>query len=121
MKGIKVALPSTQAPPPTQVKDYVSIRIGAGNAVSFDGQYVTDDEVMTRLYRLHEANPDIKVSISAEGMARHGDVITVLDKVRRAKIQKVGYQIRAAQGGPAAAPGAPGAPAAPPPPPPPPH
>jgi biopolymer transport protein ExbD len=117
MKGIKVALPSTQAPPPTQVKDYVSVRIGAGNAVSFDGQYVTDDQVMPRLFQLHAANPNIKVSISAEGMARHGDVITVLDKVRRAQIQKVGYQIRAAQGGPAAAPGAPGAP----PPPPPPH
>ena len=118
MKGIKVALPSAQAPPPTQVKDYVSVRVGAGNAVSFDGQYVQDEEIMSRLYRLHEANPGIKVSISAEGMARHGDVVTVLDKVRRAGIQKVGYQIRAAQGGPAgpAAPGAP--PAAPPPPPP---
>src|SRR2546430_632856 len=122
MKGIKVALPSAQAPPPTQIKDYVSVRIGAGNAVSFDGQYVQDEEIMSRLYRLHEANPGIKVSISAEGMARHGDVITILDKVRRAGIQKVGYQIRAAQGGPAAAPGAPGAPGAPPPPaPPPPH
>src|SRR5256714_6409074 len=123
MKGIKVALPSAQAPPPSQVKDYVSIRIGAGNAVSFDGQYVQDEEIMSRLYRLHEANPGIKVSISAEGMARHGDVITILDKVRRAGIQKVGYQIRAAQGGPAAAPGTPGAaPGAPPPPaPPPPH
>jgi biopolymer transport protein ExbD len=120
MKGIKVALPSAQAPPPQQVKDYVSIRVGAGNAVSFDGQYVTDDEIMSRLYRLHEANPNIKISISAEGMARHGDVITVLDKVRRAGIPKVGYQIRAAQGGPAAAPGTPGAPGAPPPPPPPP-
>jgi len=125
MKGIKVALPSAQAPPPQQVKDYVSIRVGAGNAVSFDGQYVTDDEIMSRLYRLHEANPNIKISISAECMARHGDVITVLDKVRRAGIQKVGYQIRAAQGGPAAAPGTPGTPGAPgappPPPPPPPH
>ena len=117
MKGIKVALPSTQAPPPTQVKDYVSIRGGAGNAVSFDGQYVTDDQILPRLFQLHAANPNIKVSISAEGMARHGDVITILDKVRRVGIQKVGYQIRAAQGGPAAAPGAPGAPAAPPPPP----
>ena len=117
MKGIKVALPSTQAPPPTQVKDYVSVRVGAGNAVSFDGQYVTDDQILPRLFQLHAANPNIKVSISAEGMARHGDVITVLDKVRRVGIQKVGYQIRAAQGGPAAAPGAPGAP----PPPPPPH
>jgi len=121
MKGIKVALPSNQPQPPNPIKDYVSVRVGTGNAVSFDGQYVTDDEIMSRLYRLHEANPNIKVSISAEGMARHGDVITVLDKVRRAGIQKVGYQIRAAQGGPAAAPGTPGVPGAPPPPPSPPR
>ena len=99
MKGIKVALPSN-TPQPPQLKDYVSVRIGAGNAVSFDGQYVQDDQIMSQLYRLHEANPGIKVSISAEGMARHGDVITILDKVRRAGIQKVGYQIRAASGGP---------------------
>ena len=115
MKGIKVALPSATAPPPNAIKDYVSIRVGAGDAVSFDGQYVQDEEIMSRLYRLHEANLGIKVSISAEGMARHGDVITVLDKVRRAGIQKVGYQIRAAQIGPAG-PGAPGAPPAPQPP-----
>jgi len=117
MKGIRIQLPSTTVPPPNTPKDFVSIRVGAGNAVSFDGQYVTDDQVMPRLFQLHAANPNIKVSISAEGMALHGDVITVLDKVRRAQIQKVGYQIRAATGGPAgpAAPGAP--PAAPPPPP----
>ncbi len=121
MKGIKVALPSATAVPPNTVKDYVSIRVGAGNAVSFDGQLVNDDDVLPRLFRYHEANAGIKVSISAEGMARHGDVITVLDKARRAGIEKVGYQIRAAQGGPAAAPGTPGAPGAPPPPPPPPH
>jgi len=122
MKGIKVALPSASVPPPNTPKDFVSIRVGAGNAVSFDGQYVEDGQVMPRLFQLHAANPNIKVSISAEGMARHGDVITVLDEVRRAGIQKVGYQIRAATGGAAgpAAPGAPpGAPAAPPPPQPP--
>ena len=105
MKGIKVALPAPTPQPPNVLKDYVSIRVGAGNAVSFDGQYVSEDEIMQRLFRLHEANPGIKVSISAEGMARHGDVITVLDKVRRARIEKVGYQIRAATPG-GAAPGA---------------
>src|SRR5438874_11392475 len=121
MKGIKVALPSASVPPPNTPKDFVSIRVGAGNSVSFDGQYVQDDQIMPRLFQLHAANPNIKVSISAEGMALHGDVVTVLDKVRRAQIQKVGYQIRAAQGGPAAAPGTPGAPGAPPPPPAPPR
>jgi biopolymer transport protein ExbD len=75
---------------------------------------------MPRLFQLHAANPNIKVSISAEGMALHGDVIRVLDEVRRAGILKVGYQIRAASGG-APAPGAPGAPGAAPPPPQPPR
>jgi biopolymer transport protein ExbD len=105
MKGIKVALPSAQAPPPQTQKDYVSIQVRAGNAVFFDNVYVPDDQITTRLYALHEGNPGIKVSISADMMARHGDVITVLDKVRRVGIQKVGYQIRAASAG--------GAPAAP--------
>src|ERR1700726_1575551 len=107
MKGIRVALPSTVTPPTNELNRPVSIRIGAGDAVTFDGQYVPPEQILPRLFQLHQANPGIKVSISAEGLARHGDVITVLDMVRRAQIDKVGYQIRAAQGGPAAAPGAP--------------
>jgi biopolymer transport protein ExbD len=121
MKGIRIQLPSANVPPPNTVKDFVSIRVGAGNTVSFDGQYVQDDQVMPRLFQLHAANPNIKVSISAEGMALHGDVIRVLDEVRRAGILKVGYQIRAASGGGPAAPGTPGAPGAAPPPPQPPR
>jgi biopolymer transport protein ExbD len=114
MKGIRVNLPAAVAPPPSTVKDYVSIKVQEGNAVYFDNQFVPDDQVLPRLFELHRGNPDIKVSISASLMAMHGDVISVLDKVRNAGITKVGYQIRAA-GAPAG--GAPGA--APPPPPPP--
>ena len=96
MKGIKVSLPAAVAPPPLQQKDFVSIAVRSGNAVYFDGQFVQDDQVLPRLFQLHAANPNIKVSISAEMLATHGDVITVLDKVRSVGIQKVGYQIRAA-------------------------
>ena len=97
MKGIRVNLPATGAPQtPQQRKDYVSIRVSPGDAVFFDGQYVPDDEVLPQLYRLHEENPGIKVSISAELMSVHGDVIKLLDRVRQARIEKVGYQIRAA-------------------------
>ncbi len=104
MKGIKVNLPSASVPPPSKVKDYVSIQVREGNAVYFDNQYVPDDQVLPRLYGYHQANPGIKVSISATMMAMHGDVISVLDKVRVAGITKVGYQIRAANaGGPAPA------------------
>jgi biopolymer transport protein ExbD len=109
MKGIRVNLPAAIAPPPSQVKDYVSIKVREGNVVTFDNEVVSDDQVLPRLYQLHTANPDIKVSISADLLAMHGDVIAVLDKVRSVGITKVGYQIRAA--------GAQKAPGAPPPPP----
>ena len=116
MKGIRVNLPAAVAPPPSQVKDYVSVKVQEGNAVYFDNQIVTDDQVLPRLYQLHQANPDIKVSISASMMAMHGDVIAVLDKVRSVGIKKVGYQIRAA-GAPGAQPPGAQPPGAPPPPP----
>jgi biopolymer transport protein ExbD len=114
MKGIRVNLPAAIAPPPSQVKDYVSIKVREGNVVTFDNQVVIDDQVLPRLYQLHQANPEIKVSISADMLAMHGDVIAVLDKVRSVGINKVGYQIRAAG---AQQPGGPPPPGAPPPPP----
>ena len=98
MKGIRVNLPAAVGPPPTGVKDFVSIKVLEGNAVFFDNEYVPDDQVMPRLFQLHRANKDIKISISAQPMAMYGDVIGVLDKVRSVGITKVGYQIRAAGG-----------------------
>jgi biopolymer transport protein ExbD len=79
-------------------KDYVSLKVRQGNAVFFNEQYVPQDEVLPRLYQLHQANPNIKVSLSADGLAMHGDVITLLDEVRRVGITKIGYQIRTAAG-----------------------
>jgi biopolymer transport protein ExbD len=120
MKGIRVNLPAQQVAPPNTVKDFVSIRVGAGPVYYMENQALNDDqEVMQRLAQLHNANPDLKVSISAEMMALHGDVIKVLDHVRALKIQKVGYQIRAAHIGGGTGAAAPGGAAPPPPPPPP--
>jgi biopolymer transport protein ExbD len=98
MKGIRVTLPSATAPPPQQPdkKDLVSIRVAAGNVVYFDNQPMAPEDITGRLYQLHQSNPDIKVSISGEMLAPHGDIIAILDEVRSIGIQKVGYQIRAA-------------------------
>jgi biopolymer transport protein ExbD len=117
MKGIRVNLPAAVGPPPSGVKDFVSIKVLEGNAVFFDNQFVEDGQVLPRLFQLHRANPDIKISLSATPMAMYGDVIGVLDKIRLANIKKVGYQIRAAGG--VTQTGGPPPPAAPPPPPPP--
>ncbi|HSP45655.1 MAG TPA: biopolymer transporter ExbD [Chthoniobacterales bacterium] len=118
MKGIRVNLPSANSPPtdPTK-KDYVAIRVTEGNLIYFDNVPVLSDDVLPKLFQLHEQNPEIKVSLSAEQLSLHGDVIAVLDKIRLAKITKIGYQIKTAavQGAPGTV--APPGPAAPPPPP----
>jgi biopolymer transport protein ExbD len=116
MKGIRVTLPdiNTPPPPPSPIKDYVSIRISEGGNVYFDNVLVAPDQILPRLFEIHQSQPDKKVSISADKMALHGDVIDVLDKARQVKIEKIGYQVKVAQGE-AGSPG--GAPAVPPPPP----
>src|SRR5262245_8903738 len=115
MKGIRVNLLAAVGPPPSGVKDIVSIKVLEGNAMFFDNQYVADDQVLPRLFQLQRANKDIKISLSATPMAMYGDVISVLDKIRSVGIRKVGYQIRAAGGVTQTGP-APPAPPAPPPP-----
>ena len=121
MKGIPVNLPSANSPPPppNQPKDYVSIRVTEGGLIYFDNVPVLGDEVLQKLYKLHEGNKDVKVSLSAETLAMHGDVIGLLDKVRLAGITKIGYQIKSASPTGAAGTVPPPGPGAPPPPPPP--
>jgi biopolymer transport protein ExbD len=115
MKGIRVNLPAAQGPPPSGQIDFVTVKVLEGNAVFFNNEYVPDDQVLPRLFALHRANPDVKLSLSAAPKAVYGDVIGVLDKIRQVGITKVGYQIRAASGVGGAAPGAAPAPGAPPP------
>jgi biopolymer transport protein ExbD len=112
MKGIRVNLPSPNAQPQSNPnKDYVAIRVTEGGLVYFDNVGINDDQVLPKLYEMFRANKDVKVSISAEQQALHGDVIRLLDRVRSSGITKIGYQIKNA-----AATGAPGT--LPPPPPP---
>jgi biopolymer transport protein ExbD len=112
MKGIRVNLPSANSPPPPidQVKDYIAVRVAEGGLIYFDNVPVNYDEVHMKLDQLHRANPEVKISLSAETLALHGQVIDVLDKIRSVGITKVGYQIKTA-----AVTGAPGTLPAPPP------
>ena len=100
MKGIKVTLPSKNAPPPppTDVKDVVNVRVSEGGLIYFDNTLVAGDQVLPTLSRIHSEHPQMKISISADKLALHGDVITVLDQTRSVGFEKIGYQIKTATG-----------------------
>ncbi|MGI8891354.1 MAG: ExbD/TolR family protein [Chthoniobacterales bacterium] len=117
MKGIRVNLPSSIAvaqPTPPKQKDFTSLRVDADGLVHFDNDVVADGDVMPRLLQMYNANHDVKVFISGDKESLHGDVIKLLDRVRSAHIEKVGYEIKVKAGAGGGAAGG-----APPPPPPP--
>ncbi|HEY3602155.1 MAG TPA: biopolymer transporter ExbD [Chthoniobacterales bacterium] len=124
MKGIRVNLPAiippTQPTPTPPPNDHISLFVDADGLVHFDKEVVTDGDVMPRLLALYNGNPNVKVFISADREALHGDVMKLLDRVRSARIEKIAYEIKIKHGAPGA-PAAPGGgappPAAPPPPP----
>jgi biopolymer transport protein ExbD len=126
MKGIRVNLPaivppSAQPTPTPDPRDHISLFVDADGVVHFDKEVVVDGDVMPRLLALYKGNPKVKVFISADREALHGEVMKLLDRVRSANIEKVAYEIKIKHtpgGGPPSTPGA--APPAPPPPPPPP-
>ena len=133
MKGIRVNLPAivppTNQPTPTpDPRDHISLFVDPDGIVHFDKEVVADGDVMPRLLALYKGNPNVKIFLSADREALHGDVMKLLDRIRTAGIEKVAYEIKIKHGasavpGGAGAPGAAGAPAAPggaPPPPPPP-
>ena len=98
MKGIRVNLPAMNAPqtPQEAPKDLVRIRVTEGNLIYFDNAPILDEQILPRLYELYKENKDVKVSLSAEQNALHGDVIRLLDRIRSAGIEKIGYQIKTA-------------------------
>jgi biopolymer transport protein ExbD len=141
MKGIRVNLPAIVAPtqplPTPDPKDRLSLFVDPDGIVHFDKEVVPDGDVMPRLLAIAKGNPNLKLFLSADREALHGDVMKLLDRVRSAGIEKVAYEIKikhgtagalgvpGAQGAPgvpgaAGAPAAPGSAAPPPPPPPPP-
>ncbi len=52
------------------------------------------NELAQRLAGFQHTNDNLRVFISGDQDARHGDVIHVLDVVRGAGVQKVAFEIR---------------------------
>jgi biopolymer transport protein ExbD len=101
MKSVKVNLPTaTTAGNDTRRKDLIDVSVDQAGVVFLDKQRVDDDEkLVASLAASHSLNPDLRVIISGDRDARHGDIIHVLDLVRAAGIDKVAFEIGTAEKG----------------------
>ena len=99
LKSVKVNLPTATAATIETKNDFVSISVDKSGAPFLDKKPVGLNELAQQLTALHQTNGNLRVFISGDADARHGDVIHVLDAVRSAGIEKVAFEIRDASAG----------------------
>ena len=94
LKSVKVNLPTATSATNESKKDIADISVDTAGAVFLDKKPVRDSELSAGLAALKRTTPNLRVFISGDKDARHGDVIRVLDMVRSAGIDKIAFEIK---------------------------
>lgn len=94
MKSVKVNLPTATSATADTKKDFINLSIDRSGAIFLDQQPVGANELAQSLKVMQSTNANLRVFISGDQDARHGDVIAALDLVRGVGIEKVAFEIR---------------------------
>lgn len=94
LQTVKVNLPTATTASSETVKNLVHIAIDRGGLVYLDQQPIGNAQLAALLAARRQTNEALRVFISGDSDARHGDIVTVLDLVRSTGIQNVAFEIR---------------------------
>jgi biopolymer transport protein ExbD len=94
LKSVKVNLPTATTATADAQRDLVNISVDKAGLAYLNTKPVGPNELALSLAALAKTNAEVRVFISGDQDARHGDVIRVLDIVRGTGIQKVAFEIR---------------------------
>ncbi len=94
LKSVKVNLPTAVAATTDTAKDFSVISVDKTGGLWLDQKPMANHELLAQLTAAVKANPNLRLMISGDQDARHGDVIQALDLARRAGIDKVSFEIK---------------------------
>ena len=98
MKSVKVNLPTATAATADSKKDFINLTVDKTGAIYLDRKPIGVTELAISLKSIRATNDSVRVFISGDTDARHGDVIKALDAVRGAGVDKVAFEIRSSEG-----------------------
>lgn len=96
MKSVKVKLPTAVSAAADTKRDFLDVSVDKTGGIYLDKKPMAGNELVRALVAADRANPNLRVFISGDQDARHGDVIHALDLVRAAGIDKVAFETRTA-------------------------
>ena len=90
--AIKVDLPKA-ASGSEQTKTTLSITISKDNAVYLNGERSSDGRIVDYIHGELPKNPDLQAIIAADKVVSHGDVIHVIDLVKRSGVHRFALNV----------------------------
>ena len=94
MKGIKVNLPSGVSGQTQTKREYISVSVDKDGHYFFDKDEVTDEDLMSRLRKVHDSAPDAKVFVRGDKDSVHLNVAHALDMLRSSGFYKISFEIK---------------------------
>jgi biopolymer transport protein ExbD len=94
LRSVKVNLPTAALATVETLRGFASISVDKAGLVYLDGKPVGLHELVATLAARQHTNAPLRVLISGDHDARHGDIIQVLDLVRSTGLDKVAFEVR---------------------------
>ncbi len=94
LKSVKVKLPIATSAVGEPLKQFASVSVDSTGLVFLDKIPVGENELTAQLKARHAAEPNLRVLISADREARHGEILHILDLIRSCGIDSVGFEAR---------------------------
>ncbi|HEY3915305.1 MAG TPA: biopolymer transporter ExbD [Verrucomicrobiae bacterium] len=95
VRTIKAALPTATLATTTAKPDMIKLNVDAYGQVSMDGAQLAFPQLYSTLTNRLHANTNVPVYLSGARDATHGEMVYVLDLVKRAGIQRVAFSVNA--------------------------
>ncbi|HTL48932.1 MAG TPA: biopolymer transporter ExbD [Verrucomicrobiae bacterium] len=100
--GISVKLPKA-ATATAQERDLsATITVKENGELYLNKEKITAENLLGRLTEMKAKEPETRVFVNGDELSYFGDVVTVLDKIRQAGIDKIGIQTQGVKNAPAA-------------------
>ena len=90
---VNIKLPVASASEQEKKTPPIHLAMDSHGVITWDTQIVTPSEITDRLISL-PVTPDTKVLIAADQACSHGQVMTVLDAAKAAKVDKVAFETK---------------------------
>lgn len=92
-ESLKVKLPKTLTSDISSKSESIGIAITKEGQVLFNGKLLGEDNLLSELQRISKSNPMTHFLISADTDSKHGDLILMIDRLKRNNLDRFALQV----------------------------